>query len=217
MQHRPDALFLVEAHLNEVVSASQRTKMDERVLLFEARFARADRLETIFERTPPRHDGVGNSASLALPAGPRPNAAMGNRALDVAADCRQAIGQFICRQRSPHRRHAASDIHADGGGNDRPLGGNDAAHRCADAVMNVGHDGDVLMNERERREVDQLLPRGILYRHAIGPRLDRRSTLLNNIVHDTFLRVATFSVTEPILQPMRLELRACDSWRLKMA
>jgi len=58
-----------------------------------------------------------------------------------------------------------------------PTAAGTMAHRTdggAVADVHIGHHRHVLMNERQRRDVEQLTPRHVLDRHAVDPRLDRR-------------------------------------------
>ena len=100
--------------------------------------------------------------------------AVRHRRLDRGAQRRQRLsGSWSRGQRRPHRHHAAADVDADRGRHDRPLTRNDAADGGAQAPVHVRHDGDVMMHERQARDVLQLAARLRLDRHARRPRLDR--------------------------------------------
>src|SRR4029077_12076357 len=44
---------------------------------------------------------------------------------------------------------------------------------CTNAPMHIGHSRDPLVDERQLRDVQKLLARGVLQRDALRPRLDR--------------------------------------------
>ena len=98
---------------------------------------------------------------------------------DRGAQRAEAIGQFRCPDIGPDRRHAAADVDADRGGDDRTHGRNDAADRRPHSPMHVRHDRDMLMDKRQARDILDLLARGVLDRHAARPRLDRRAAGLD--------------------------------------
>ena len=120
---------------------------------------------------------------------PRPavvGAAVRHRGLDGAAQRRQVVGQLVRREAGLHGHHAAADVDADGGRDDRALARNDAADRGAEAPVHVGHGRHVAVDERQAGDVAQLL-RGLLFeRHALGPRLDGHALGLDDVVgaHD---------------------------------
>jgi hypothetical protein len=85
----------------------------------------------------------------------------------------QVVGQVAGMQRSPRGDHAAADVHANGGGDDRANGGDHAADGRALAQVHIRHHGQVLEDERQFGRVQQLLARFVFDRHAVGPQLDR--------------------------------------------
>jgi hypothetical protein len=54
--------------------------------------------------------------------------------------------------------------------------------------MHVGHHRDMAVNEGKGRDIEQLLARRLFQRHATGPRLDRRVSVVKNLIHLLFLR-----------------------------
>ena len=62
-------------------------------------------------------------------------------------------------------------------GNDRAPRRNHAADGRAHAPMHVRHGGDPLVDERQLRDVQELLARGVFERDALGPGLDRHAVV----------------------------------------
>lgn len=79
--------------------------------------------------------------------------------LDAAAQPRQVVGQVAGRQGGAHGVHAAADIDADGGRNNRAARGNHAADGGADTGMHVGHGGDKRMDDGQAGKMLQLAQR----------------------------------------------------------
>ena len=92
-----------------------------------------------------------------------------------------AVRQLARRERGAHRHHAAADVDADRRRHDRGLGGDHRADGGALAEVHVRHDGDVVMDERQRRDVEQLAARRVLDGHALDPGLDRRIARLDDL------------------------------------
>jgi len=65
-------------------------------------------------------------------------------------------------------------------GLDGAVGRDDGPHRCADARVHVRHRRDVMMHDRQPRDVHELLARAGL--HVVGIDLDRNATLLDNLL-----------------------------------
>ena len=98
----------------------------------------------------------------------------GYRVLDLGADLCETFRQmFGARPVQAHGHHAAADVYTDCSRNDRAVSGDDAPDRRAHAPMHVGHRGDVFVDERQRRDIAQLLERGFFHGHAARPRFDR--------------------------------------------
>ena len=81
-------------------------------------------------------------------------------------------GSCVRRQRRLHRHHPATDVDADSGRNDRALGRDHRANGRAASEVDVGHDGEVGVHERQSRHVFELGLRGVLERNALHPGLD---------------------------------------------
>ena len=90
-------------------------------------------------------------------------------------------GRSLGRQRGAHRHHAAADVDADRCRHDRRLGGDHRADGGALAEVHVRHDGDVVMDEGQRGDVEQLAARRVLDGHALDPGLDRRIARLDDL------------------------------------
>ena len=82
----------------------------------------------------------------------------------VAADLREELLQrgfveLVCAERHARGHHAAADIDADRGGDDRLPRRDHRSDRGADAEVDVGHRRHVVVHDRQAREVDELLAR----------------------------------------------------------
>ena len=133
---------------------------------------------------------------------PRPTrAAVRHGALDRAAQAVQVVGQVGGGQRGAHRHHAAADIDADRGGNDRALRRDHAADGRALAEVHVGHHRQVAEDEGQLRRVHELLARLVLDRHAVRPHLDRLAVVdLLQLVFAVF-HVCAFDVVGLTARP----------------
>jgi len=89
-----------------------------------------------------------------------------------AANTFQIVGKIAAIQVGLHSHHAAANVHTNGRRNNRTLRGNDAAHRRADAPVDVGHGCNPLKNERKLSHVQELRAGLVFERDALGPRLD---------------------------------------------
>ncbi len=103
-----------------------------------------------------------------------------NGSLDGAAQPGEAVGQLIGAQRQAHGVHSAADVHAHGRRDDGALGRDHAADGRADAGVHVGHGGDVAVDDRQLRDVDQLLQRFVL--DVFGPDVDRHAALVDGLL-----------------------------------
>ena len=128
-----------------------------------------------------RPDAVPGAAVVASP--PLSVRPCGTAARCAERSAGEVVGQIARRERRAHRHHPATDIDADRRGNDRALGRNDRTDRRAHAPVDVRHHGHVMMNERQRRHVEELRLRRILERNTVDPRMNRRATLLNDLNH----------------------------------
>jgi hypothetical protein len=195
VQHHPHPVALVEADLDEVVAGAECAQMLERRALTDLRMLLDDRLQALGERCPavyPVRPGLRDLGRHVLPGAPvaldaaAAGAPVRHRRLDRRAQTGEAVRQLLRRQRRRDRHHAATDVDADRRRHDRPLARNDAADGRTQAPVHVRHDGDVMMHERQARDVLQLPARLRLDRHPRRPRLDRRALGCNVLVpvHD---------------------------------
>jgi hypothetical protein len=173
VEHEPDLVALVEAHLDEVVAGAERRQLAIAVALRNfGVFFRKD-LEPAFEGRPRGlHFGRGTAPRAPVVTPAVVGAAMRYGCLDRASHGLQVVGQVRGRERRFHRHHAAPDVDTDGGGNDRTLGGDDGAHGGADSFMHVGHQRDVPKDERHAREIFDLRHGLGLDGNAVGPGFD---------------------------------------------
>ena len=164
MQHDPDSIRFVEADLDEVVPAAQGPELFHRLAVGDPRVSVQNRFVTRGKPLPgPRH-GLGGTLpapyTLSLPN------AVGNRALDVTAKLAEGIRKIRREQAGALRHHAATDIHADGGRDDRADRGNDTPDCGADAKVDVGHGRHPRLDKGELGDLMQLLFRCGLERHS---------------------------------------------------
>ena len=156
VQHHPQVSALVEAELDEVIAAAQRTHLPHPFLLVIALHLRDLGVPAHDFRKAPRERRAGFAARSCLAMLVEPD---GNRPLDRRAHARQAVGKPLGGERKPHGVHPASDIHPHRRGNDRAPGGNDRAHGRADSGVHVGHRRDVAEDDRKLGDVRELPPR----------------------------------------------------------
>src|SRR3954470_6749832 len=181
VQHHPGLALFVEAKLDEVVSAAKRAHLVRPARMLANALLHAGVLfENLLQPALEWLDRM-------LPRVAMLAEAHGHLALDRRKDLEQLLlGKIIRRQGEAPRHHAAADVHADRGRNDRLDGRDHRAHRRADAQMHIRHGGDVVVDDRQRRDVDELLARRRLElagidldgNTAFADFLDDRHTLL---------------------------------------
>ena len=165
MQHHPHALLFVEAHLDEVVAAAERAELLRPVRLAPHALADAGMLlqdprQVFLER-------LGRIAPVVVLA-----EAHRHVAGDLSEHPIQAfLIQIISGKGKASCHHAAADVHADRRGDDGVLRWDHRADRCANAEVHVGHRRDVVVHDRQARDVDELLAR--LRLDLVGIDLDR--------------------------------------------
>ncbi|MCY1527288.1 hypothetical protein D9M68_623500 [compost metagenome] len=130
-----------------------------------------DRLEAPGQGAPGLVGGIRHIVPGALVV-PAEGLAVGHRAFDGAAQAVEIVRQVAGAQGGEGGDHAATDIHAHGGGNDGAHGRDHAADGRALAQVHVGHHRQVLVDEGHLRRVDQLLAGFVFHRHALGPQAD---------------------------------------------
>ena len=106
----------------------------------------------------------------------------GDRPLDPGHKRLERVGQFGGVEIRLDRDHPASDVDADGGGDDRVPSRDDRADGGADAQVGVGHERDVPVDDREPGRAARLRERLLV--ELGGPRqqlrrdLDRRHSCI---------------------------------------
>ena len=176
MQHQPDAVLLVEAHLKEVVARSERAEMHGGVGLGELRMLGHDGLEARLQRRPRLVRGIRQvlPRTLVAPAA-RSRAPVRHGLLQCRAHMPEAVRQIVRGERGAHRHHPAADVHANRRRDDRALGRDHRADGRALAVMHVRHHREPLVDERHGCRVEKLPLRALIHRHAARPHLHRRA------------------------------------------
>ena len=154
MQHDPDAVAFVEAQLDEMVAAAERT--DLRLPLCPPAGEFLDGFAARREGGPSRAQP---QRRLRADAVVRMVAeADWHPVFDRLPDLAQRVRKLVGVQREPGCNHPAADVHPDRGGNDRAHGRNHGADRGSLAGMHVWHRRDMAINEGKRSDVLQLRP-----------------------------------------------------------
>ena len=88
-----------------------------------------------------------------------------------------ALYDFITNEALP-----GTDVDPDSGRNNRSTRANHTTHRRAYAPMHVGHDGDVLVDEGELRNIEELFFGFFFKSDTASPGLDGYAFTVNDIV-----------------------------------
>jgi hypothetical protein len=100
----------------------------------------------------------------------------------LVEDALQALlVQIVGGERSTRRHHPATQVHPDGRGNDCTIRGDHRADGGADAGVHVGHRRDMMVDDRQLRQVDELLARARL--HVVGVDLDRNAAFFDDLLY----------------------------------
>jgi hypothetical protein len=105
-------------------------------------------LAQIRERGPPRVGNFSPRAPVVRPA--VVGTSVRHRRLDVGADRQEVVGQVFSLDAGVDRPNAAADVHTDRGRDDRADCWDDRTNRRTHAPVDVRHDRDVLVDERQR-------------------------------------------------------------------
>ncbi len=200
VQHEPDAVGLVQAHLDEMVAAAQRPQVMTVIGLLQPRVLVGDGLEAPGQLRPGLvrlgwHIGPGALVTFAE------GLAMRHGVLDGIAQAMQVVRQVAGVQRRARGDHAAADIHTHRSGNDCANRGNDAADGRALAQVHVRHNCQVLEDERHLGRVEQLLAGIVFDRYAVGPQLDRLAAGDLENVHGAVPRMHTGMIPPKVVGP----------------
>jgi hypothetical protein len=168
VQHQPHAAPLVDAQLAEVVAAAHRAELFARIARRHARCTADDFLIALAEPRFPRT--AGRCRRIAVRGLPHRN-----HLFERVAHAAQVRREIVGGQCQLLRDHAAADVDADRGRNDRTDRGDDAADRRALAHVDVRHDRDVVVDERKRGDVLDLAARAGIELDAVDPCLDGMS------------------------------------------
>ena len=170
VQHHPDAVRLVQAHLDEVIAAAERAELmhparvpadallDAGMLCQDARQAAAEVLRRLDARV----------VVLVLLDADR----------DVAGDLVKHLAQgrlveVVGGERQPRGDHAAADVDTDRRRDDRLERRNHRSHCRANPQMHVGHRCHMVVDDRQPGDVDELRTRDSL--HLAGVNLHRHA------------------------------------------
>ena len=174
VQHHPHVIAFIEADLDEVIAGAKRPQLVGRCLVRDPRMLLDDRAITIIEIAPARANGVrhGLPTAAARPSLGR-HEAVRHGAFDVGADRSEVVRQLMRLDGQLPGHHPAADVDTDGGRDDRPFRRDDGADRGADAVVAVGHRRDMLVNERQLRDILHLLDGNVVDLDILRPHLER--------------------------------------------
>ena len=100
-----------------------------------------------------------------------------NCLLDSATYGVEVVGQVDAVSVVLDRHHSATDVDSDRRRDDRSARGDDASDGCADTRVDIRHDSDPLVDEREARDVAKLTLGLGLERDPTGPRLNGNTPL----------------------------------------
>ena len=156
MEEGPNPVLLVQHQLDKVVARPQGAKLPAPILI-----ALVVELQPANLRCPCLqllHPGPGGLFDRGIVA----SGGQGYLLLNGLSDFRQVLRQVGFAQVGSDGNHAAADVHANGGGDDGPVGGDAGADSGAQAEVAVGHDRYVLMDEGQGGDVAYLLPGGFL-------------------------------------------------------
>ena len=157
MKHQPDVFGFVQADFDEMIASAQRAEMIDVISTIQRwMFLKNEvvrRLQGLPHFCISRRDVVpGTSIAFAAVIG----TSMRYRSFDCFPNLLQTLGQIAGIQSRLNGHHSASDIDTHSGWNDRAFGWNDAADRCSDPPMNVGHRRNPTKDERQLRHIQQL-------------------------------------------------------------
>ncbi len=193
VEHEPDTVRFVQAHLDEVVARAERAEMGHVVRALDPPVLGRDRVEPGLETLPGGEGRGGRVLPRTLVATPR-CPPVRHRPLDRRAHRAQALGQVPGGQRGSDGRHAAADVHPDRGRDDRAHGRDDAAHGGADPPVDIGHRRYPAVDAGKPRHVPELLGRGLLEAHPPNPCLDGHPAVdLDDLVRPLGAHVAALS------------------------
>ncbi len=150
VQHDPDRVALVEAHLEEVVSRAERAELRRglRLLLRAQLHAVAVGLHPLVRHT--RRPAVA------------PTDAGRNHRAERADERVEVVRQLRCGEAGLHGDHSAADVDTDSRRNHRILSRNDRTNRRAHADVGIGHQRDVAGDDRQPAGLSGLNQRSLV-------------------------------------------------------
>lgn len=175
VEEQPHVMVLVLADLDEMVARTEGAELETPVRRIRIRveakaFGKRFQGDHTFDR-------AGCELTIVFAGAQR------NVLFDTLPNHTAILRQLIRAELGADGYHAAADIHSDGGGDDRVLGGDDAAHGGALAQVCVGHQRHVREDERQLggelclfhgvlvdvgREVDQPVV-DLFHAHLVSP------------------------------------------------
>ena len=178
VEHHPDPVRLVQAHLDEVVAAAERAELP-RPLAANVADHLPDPLVTgqdPLEAGPQRIEHV--PVRDRLPVG---GEADGDRLFNRLADRAQRVGEPGSVEREPRGAHPAADVDADRGRDQRAPGRDHRTDRRPDADVHVGHRRHVTDHDRQPRDRGELLDGRLV--DVVGEDPDRDAAPLEHLPH----------------------------------
>ena len=175
VKHEPDVVRLVEADFNEMIAGAESAEMIGVIAAIKLGMFFEDGVIARLEIEPGVFGVSGDDVpSAQIAASAVIGAAVGHGGFNGRANGMEIIGEIAGIEVGLHGHHAATNVDADGGGNDGALGRDDATDSGANAPMDVGHGGDPFVDEGKLGDVEELLASLILEGNTFGPRFDGR-------------------------------------------
>ena len=171
MQHQPYILLFIQAQFNEMITATERAELScPGSIGIALHFQQARMLlDNPLQATGQGPQGRGRRAvSFTVHV-----KAYRHCCFNHLAQGAQVIGQVPGTQAEAGGNHSTANINPDCRRNDGAFGRNDGADRSADANMDIGHCRDMVMNDRQTRDMAQLCQS--LRVDIVGVDLDRQT------------------------------------------
>ena len=156
MQEHPHAVLLVQTQFNEMVTTTQRTQ-----LLTPLRRMRQIHTQLFSQ-------GIQLATPIISAIPQLPGIVVTRRQRNVILNGLTQVLQILTLQvilgeLREHANHAAPNIHAHGGGNDRALSAEHSAHAGPQARVRIRHQRDMRPHKRHPSQLTCLLQRGFLH------------------------------------------------------
>jgi len=152
VEHEPDLVVGVEADLDEMIATAERAGLT-RDALGEALRRGGEAVDPSIIAAPSARSSSVRAFQAAAPCASMPTGMARSMLLRKRA---QVVREIPRAQARRDGGHAAADVDAHGGRRDGAAHGDDRPDRRAAARVHVRHDGDVVRDPRQRRDVLEL-------------------------------------------------------------